>query len=359
MIEKLRPKLEEIAARHVELRKQAEDPEVYGNPQKYAAIAREMGSLGKLVSLYDELKDIEAQLQDLRESLEDPELKEIAEAEIPDLETRHADLVDTLLGRLVLQDGTSDRDAIVEIRAGTGGDEAGLFAGDLVKMYLKFAETRGWKVEFLDSHSTDLGGYKEVTFTIAGAEVFENLRYESGTHRVQRVPETETQGRVHTSAATVAVLPEAEDVDVEIKSDDIRVDTYRAGGKGGQHVNKTESAVRITHLETGIVAQCQDEKSQHKNKDKAMRVLRARLFDYYQQQVDAERSEARKSQVGSGDRSQKIRTYNWPQNRVTDHRLGQNFPLEYVVAGDMEKLVESLKQWDTQQRLEALDTSGL
>jgi peptide chain release factor 1 len=246
------------------------------------------------------------------------------------------------------------RKIIMELRAGTGGDEASLFVGDLLRMYKRFAETQKWKVELLEGQVTDVGGYKEVTVAVAGDGAWRRLRFESGGHRVQPVPTTETQGRIHTSAATVAVLAEAEDVDLTIRGEDLRIDTMRAGGAGGQHVNKVESAVRITHLPTGVVVVCQDGKSQQKNKATAMRWLRTRLFEAERERLHQERAAERKNLVGSGDRSARVRTYNWPQNRVTDHRLGENFSLEQVVSGKMDGLLDSLEAWDREERIRNL-----
>jgi len=277
----------------------------------------------------------------------------LAEAEVAELEAEEERLVAEVRRLMVPKDPLADRAAVVEIRAGTGGDEAGLFAGDLFRMYTRYAEHRGWKVEVLSVSEGEVGGYKEVSFVVRGKDAYGDLRYESGVHRVQRVPATESQGRIHTSAATVAVLPEAEEVDVEIREEDLRIDVYRSSGPGGQSVNTTDSAVRITHIPTGLVVTCQDEKSQHKNKAKALKVLRSRLLDAKIAEQEAERARERKLQVGTGDRSAKIRTYNFPQGRVTDHRIGLTlYRLQEVLDGDLDELIEALKLAREEERLE-------
>ncbi|MGE0430831.1 MAG: peptide chain release factor 1 [Planctomycetota bacterium] len=357
LLDKLRKRLTAAAERKAELDKQAEDPAVFNDPRKYAGVARELGGLRKLVDHARNLARLEQQLADAQEmaaSEADAELRSMAESEAEELEAKRDSLVEDVIEQLVLTDDTSERNAIIEIRAGTGGDEAGLFAGDLLKMYMKYAEEQRFKVEIIDASPGEVGGYKAVTLRITGDGVFRRFRYESGTHRVQRVPATETQGRIHTSACTVAVLPEAEEVDVELTPDDYEKETKRAGGAGGQHVNRTESAVVLTHKETGIQVSIQDERSQHKNFDRALQVLRTRLFDHYRRKADEARGAQRKSLIGSGDRSEKIRTYNWPQNRVTDHRIGKNYSLEPIIAGELDKLVADMIQHDKEQRLEAL-----
>ncbi|MGN0784070.1 MAG: peptide chain release factor 1, partial [Candidatus Aphodomorpha sp.] len=274
----------------------------------------------------------------------DGEMKELVHAELNEQEALAAKQEETLHTLLLPKDPNDDRDVILEIRAGTGGDEASLFGADLLRMYLRYAERNGYRVEYISSNMTDMGGVKEVVLSLGGRRgAYSRLKYESGVHRVQRVPETESQGRIHTSAATVAVLPEVDDVQIELRDADLRIDTYRSSGAGGQHVNKTESAIRITHLPTGIVVQCQDEKSQLKNKEQAMRVLKSRLFDHYQSQQDAALASERRSQIGSGDRSERIRTYNFPQGRVTDHRIGLTlYKLEQFLDGDMDELIDAL-----------------
>ena len=299
-------------------------------------------------------------MDSLGELLDDPEtdaeMRELAEAEGQDIRGRLLGIEEALSILLLPKDVADEKNAILEIRAGTGGDEAALFAADLMRMYLRYAEMQGWRTEFLDLSETELGGVKEAALSIAGRGVFARLKFESGVHRVQRVPTTESGGRIHTSAATVAVLPEAEEVDIQIDTNDLRVDTYRASGAGGQHVNKTDSAIRLTHLPTGIVVQCQDEKSQHKNRAKAMKVLRARLYDHQRQTLDAERAADRKTQIGSGDRSERIRTYNFPQGRVTDHRINLTLhKLDRVLAGDeLDEVVDVLIAEDEAVRLAAV-----
>ena len=310
-------------------------------------MVKERASLEEIVAAFDEYCAAKAQLDNCKAMLNDhldSEMKELVHAEIEELEAQLTSLDEKLHVLLLPKDPNDDRDVILEIRAGTGGDEASLFGADLLRMYLRFAERNGYKVEYLNNNMTDMGGVKEVVLSISGRRgAYSRLKYESGVHRVQRVPETESQGRIHTSAATVAVLPEVDDVQIEIKESDLRIDTYRSSGAGGQHVNKTESAIRITHLPTNMVVSCQDEKSQLKNKEQAMRVLKSRLYDFYRNQQAAERAGARKSQIGSGDRSERIRTYNFPQGRVTDHRIGMTiYKLEAFLDGDMDELIDAL-----------------
>jgi peptide chain release factor 1 len=306
------------------------------------------------IEAYEEAVGEAAALRELLENEKDAELVQMARAEPAELEERIPEFERQLLVAMLPTDPADSRNAIVEIRAGTGGDEASLFAGDLFRLYSRFAESRGWRIDVMASSPGSQGGFKEIIFGVSGSDAFGTLKYESGVHRVQRVPVTESSGRIHTSAATVAVLPEAEEVDVEVDANELKIDVYRSSGPGGQSVNTTDSAVRITHIPTGLVVTCQDEKSQHKNKDKAMRVLRARLYEIELERQHSERSEARRSMVGSGDRSAKIRTYNWPQGRVTDHRLegdDKNHPLERVVEGELDEIIRALRASENAARI--------
>ena len=349
------PSLERKKARYDELEKQLQDPSILTDVPRMLSIQKEMGGLAKIadaVRRHEILSGEIAATEMMVEEESDRETREYAQAELNLLTARRNDLETELEDLATAGDSITRGSLIMEIRAGTGGDEAGLFAKDLYQMYQSFCATRGWKTEVLELSPTELGGLKEVVFSIAGEGAYHQLQFESGGHRVQRVPETETQGRVHTSAATVAVLPEADDVEVEINSEDLQVDTMRAGGPGGQKVNKTESAVRITHLPTGIVVKCQDEKSQHKNRAKAMRVLRSRILEAQQQKQHAERAQTRRSLVGSGDRSERIRTYNFPQNRVTDHRCNLTIhKLDRIIMGDLQELISALVAFDREERL--------
>jgi peptide chain release factor 1 len=341
-------RVRDLVDRHGRLTEQLGDPAVLGDRTKYRELAREHAELESVVTAASALERVQrelAQAAEIAASAEDREMGELAEAEVESLEARERELEAELRLLITPRDPLADRAAVVEIRAGTGGDEAGLFAADLLRMYTRYAERRGWDVEMISFSEGERGACKEAVFIVRGPEAYGNLRNESGVHRVQRVPATESQGRIHTSAATVAVLPEAEEVDVAIREDEIRVDVYRSSGPGGQSVNTTDSAVRITHLPTGLVVTCQDEKSQHKNKAKALQVLRSRLLDMRIAEQEAERSRARKAQVGTGDRSMKIRTYNFPQSRVTDHRIGLTlYRLPEVLNGDLDELVAALKQ---------------
>ena len=341
-------RIAETQRRYDDLSVQLADPGIHADPKRLREISREHARLAQIVEAAGRLSRAEQELAGAREMLDDaggdPELAAMARDEAERL-TADVDRFEDELKRLLIpRDPLDDRDAVVEVRAGTGGDEAALFAGDLFRMYQRFTDRRGWKVEVVSVSEGTAGGYKEAVFVVRGENAYGDLRYESGVHRVQRVPATETQGRIHTSAATVAVLPEAEEVDVQINPNELKIDVYRSSGPGGQSVNTTDSAVRITHLPTGLVVTCQDEKSQHKNKDKAMGVLRSRLLDARIAQQEAERARDRKAQVGTGDRSAKIRTYNFPQSRVTDHRIGfTTHALQQVIDGSLDELIENLK----------------
>ena len=339
-------KLREIEARYDELEREMADPEIIADQPRYKKVTKAHSDLEDIVARYRELKKVMGEIQSTREMLRDKldsELRELAEAELASLEEDKSSLEEKLKVLLLPSDPLDEKNVIMEIRAGTGGDEAALFAGDLFRMYSRYAERNGWQIESMSFNPTELGGFKEAIVMISGDRVYSRLKYESGVHRVQRVPETEASGRIHTSAATVAVLPEAEDVDIEIDPNDLRVDVFRSSGHGGQSVNTTDSAVRITHIPTGMVVTCQDEKSQHKNKDKALKVLRARLLDQLMEEQEAGIAETRKTQVGSGDRSERIRTYNFPQSRVTDHRIGlTTHRLTEFLDGDLDEMIEAL-----------------
>lgn len=349
------PSLEQKFDRHEELQQQLMDPEVTSNVERMLEIQKEMGGLAKIAAAVRAFRELEGDVEAARMMVNeetDPESKAYAQEELDELLTKHEALSTELEDLATAGDSITRGSLIMEIRAGTGGDEAALFAKDLYDMYMRYCETRSWKVELIEFSPTELGGIKEVVMSISGEGAFHELQFESGGHRVQRVPETETQGRIHTSAATVAVLPEATDVEVKIKPEDLQIDTMRAGGPGGQKVNKTESAVRMTHIPTGIAVKIQDEKSQHKNRAKALKVLKSRIFEAQQQQAANERAEARRTLVGSGDRSQRIRTYNFPQNRVTDHRCGLSIhKLDRIIVGEMTELIEGLLEFDRQERL--------
>jgi len=348
-------KLEQRAARFEEIERLVADPAVASDPKRFPDLLRERGQLERAHELFVEARQLAEDETEARSMIDsgDADMAELGREELERIAAREPDIDREIKGELVKDEDLARTRVIVEVRAGTGGDEATLFARDLFEIYTRYAESKRWKLEPIELSASDAGGFKEAIFALSGEDVWNRMRFESGGHRVQRVPATESQGRIHTSAATVAVLPEAEDVDVEIKDEDLRIDTMRAGGPGGQSVNTTSSAVRITHLPTGTVVQCQDEKSQHKNKAKALRVLRARLFDAEQQRLHAERADQRKSQVGSGDRSQRVRTYNWPQNRCTDHRLSDNHSLEGILAGKLDGLIAQLIEWDVAERIRA------
>ncbi len=349
-------RLEQALERHRELTQQLAEPAVLNDPARLRAVAQEHSDLTPVAEAGEELVRVRRELAEAREMAEsagDPELVELAESEMASLEERETSLAAEVKRLLTPEDPLADRAAVVEVRAGTGGDEAALFAGDLVRMYVRYAEGRNWSVEMVSVSEGEVGGYREASFIVRGKNAYGDLRSESGVHRVQRVPETESQGRIHTSAATVAVLPEAEEVDVEIRDEDLRVDVFRSSGPGGQSVNTTDSAVRITHAPTGLVVSCQDEKSQHKNKAKALKVLRSRLLDRKIAEQEAKRSRERKAQVGTGDRSAKIRTYNFPQGRVTDHRINLTlYELQDILDGDLGELVDALRMAREAERME-------
>jgi len=351
-------KLRERAERYEELTRQLSDPEVASDHRRSAEFLREQGLLTTVHALAARLESLEKRRNDARQLMEDgeaeKELRQLAREELEELEAELLALDREIKDALISDSGLERDRVIMEVRAGTGGDEASLFVADLFRMYQRLAEERGWRIELLSSKESEVGGYKELVLGIKGPSVYRWLRFEGGGHRVQRVPATESQGRIHTSAATVAVLPEVEEVEIDIKPDDLRIDTMRAGGAGGQHVNKTESAVRIVHLPTGTTVVCMDEKSQHKNRAQAMRILRARLFELEQSRLAGERAADRKSQVGTGDRSERVRTYNFPQNRCSDHRLGQNFSLESVLAGRLGPVLEALDEQDREERIKNL-----
>ncbi len=342
----MKEKLREIQKRFDDISRELSNPEVLTDQNNYRKLSKEHKNLLPIVEKSKEylkiVNNIEEDLEILKGS--DAELKELVNEEINDLRSREEQLQEELKILLIPKDPNDDKNAIVEIRAGTGGDEAAIFAADLYRMYVKYAERKNWKVEDLSGNTTGIGGFKEVIFSLSGNNVYGTIKFESGVHRVQRVPVTETSGRIHTSAATVAVLPEAEDVDVNIDPSELRIDTYRASGAGGQHVNKVESAIRITHLPTNLVVTCQDEKSQHKNKAKALKILRSRLLANKQSEQEAEIAAQRRSMVSTGDRSAKIKTYNFPQGRVTDHRISLTlYKLDSVMAGDLDELIDAAK----------------
>ena len=349
------PSLETKLKRYEELEQQLQDPKVLADITKLLAVQREYGGLGKIAKSVREFHSLEEEIETARMMVEEetePESKQYAQTELDEMLERMETLEVELEDLATADDSMTQGGLIMEIRAGIGGNEAALFAGDLFEMYQRYVELKKWKLEVLDVSPSEIGGFKEITYSVSGKGAFHHLQFESGGHRVQRVPETETQGRIHTSAATVAVLPEATEVEVNIRDEDVQVDTMRASGPGGQKVNKTESAVRLTHLPTGVVVKCQDEKSQHKNKAKAMRVLRSRVLDAEKARTQKERAEQRRTLIGSGDRSQRIRTYNFPQNRVTDHRINLTlYKLDQTMQGNLDELIDALMEFDRQERL--------
>ena len=355
MIEKLKG----IEERYVKLEHLLSDPGVIRDQAKYQKYVKEHGELNRIVPVFREYEEVLAQLEEARELLKDPDpdMRGMAREEIKNLETRADALKSELTVLLMPRDPRDDKNVILEIRAGTGGEEAGIFAGDLFRMYSRYAENRNWKIDIIEKNDSSAGGFKEIVCLVQGRGAFGAFKYESGTHRVQRVPETETQGRIHTSAVTVAVLPEAEDIDIDINPADIKVDVFRASGPGGQSVNTTDSAVRVTHIPTGVVATCQDEKSQHKNKAKALNVLKSRILDAKVQEEEAKRAADRKGQVGTGDRSGRIRTYNFPQGRMTDHRIGLTlYKLDSIMEGDIQAIIDELKTFHQARALQENQT---
>ena len=355
MNESMLERLKTMENRYEELGHMLMDPDIGSDIKKMTDVTKEQASLQAAYDLYQEYKEIENGIEEAKELAKehDPEIKEMAKMELAELETRLPEIISKLEIELIPKDPNDNKDVIMEIRGAAGGDEGNIFAGDLYRMYVKYAESQGWKVEVMEAIDAEAGGYSLISFMVKGEGVYGKLKFESGSHRVQRVPKTETQGRVHTSTATVLVMPEVEEVDVEINKNDLRIDTYRASGAGGQHINKTDSAVRITHIPTGIVAASQDGRSQHDNKDKAMKALIARIYDYYQQQQDQQVESERKSKVGTGDRAEKIRTYNYPQNRVTDHRIGLTIQqLDRIIEGKLDDIITALINEDQRLKLE-------
>ena len=357
-LENLEEKLDKLVDNYKKLNSKLSDPEVINDSEKYQKLLKKHAKLKKIVDKYKEYKKAKEGIKEAEEMMElddDPEMQSLFEEEIAELKPKKEKLEEKLPIMLLPDDPNDEKNVIVEIRAGAGGDEAALFAADLYRMYSRYSENRGWKVEVMSVNDSASGGFKEIIFTIEGTDIFKYLKYESGVHRVQRVPSTESSGRIHTSTATVAVLPEAEEVDVEINSNDLTIDTFRSSGPGGQSVNTTDSAIRITHEPTGLTVSCQDEKSQHKNKAKAMRILRARLQEKKEQEKQKERAEARKSQVGTGDRSEKIRTYNFPQGRVSDHRINLTLhQLDKILDGELDPVIDALIEEDNLKRLEKI-----
>jgi peptide chain release factor 1 len=350
-------KLKEFEKRFEELTEKLSDPKIIANQSQYHRIAKERSDLEDLVNTFRRYREVDKNLHDNKDIIKteaDEELRGMAQAEIPSMEQQLTELEEKLRMLMLPKDPNDEKNILLEIRAGTGGEEAALFAASLFRMYQRFAEQKGWNVEVLEQNATGLGGFKELIVLISGDRVYSQLKYESGVHRVQRVPTTEASGRVHTSACTVAVLPEAEDIEVQIDEKDLRVDVYRSSGPGGQGVNRTDSAVRLTHIPTGLVVACQDERSQHKNKARAMKILKSRILDLEQQKQAAERTEARRAMVGTGDRSEKIRTYNFPQNRLTDHRIGLSLHnLSHILEGNLDEVIEAVRMHFQTEALKA------
>ncbi|MDM5236916.1 peptide chain release factor 1 [Bacillus cereus] len=352
-------RLQAVEDRYEKLNELLSDPEVISDTNKLREYSKEQSDMQETVEVYREYKDVREQLKDAKAMLEDKldaDMRDMVKEEVSELEGQDKELSERLKILLVPKDPNDDKNVIVEVRGAAGGDEAALFAGDLYRMYSRYAEVQGWKTEIIEASYTELGGYKEIIFMINGKGAFAKLKFENGAHRVQRVPETESGGRIHTSTATVAVLPEAEEVEINIHEKDVRVDTFASSGPGGQSVNTTMSAVRLTHLPTGVVVSCQDEKSQIKNKEKAMKVLRARVYDKFRQEAQAEYDQNRKQAVGTGDRSERIRTYNFPQNRVTDHRIGLTIQkLDQILQGKLDDFINALVMEDQAQKMEAAE----
>lgn len=348
-------KIKTIENRFNTLEEQLASPDIFHDREKLQKISKEHSDLKEIIDKGRTYRSILQEIKDLKEMAKDPEMRELTETELPSLEKKVLQLEQEIEFLLLPKDPNDEKNTFIEIRAGTGGEEAALFAGELFRMYCRFAENQGWKTEIISENATGLGGYKEIIFVINGKGAYSKLKYEAGTHRVQRVPATESGGRIHTSAVTVAIMPEAEDVDIKIEDKDLRIDTFRASGAGGQHVNKTSSAVRITHIPSGVAVACQDERSQHQNRAKAMRLLKARLFEAEEEKKMKERDTARKIMVGSGDRSEKIRTYNFPQSRVTDHRIGfTTHNLQAVLDGNIQEMIDALILADRIKKLESI-----
>jgi peptide chain release factor 1 len=356
-------KLEVAENRYEEINHKLSDPVVINNQDEYRKLMKEHSELDEIVSKFREYKKTAKEISDAKEMLNDEtdsDFREMIELELKQAQENIGIIENELKVLLMPKDPNDDKNVIVEIRGGAGGEEAALFAGVLFRMYTRYAERKRWKAEIIDSNATEIGGFKEVVFSIEGRGAYSKLKYESGVHRVQRVPSTEANGRIHTSTVTVAVLPEVEDVEIDINPNDLQIDTFRSGGAGGQHINKTESAIRITHVPSGIVVKCQDERSQHKNRDKAMKVLRSRLYEMAQEQQSSEVAQARKNQVGTGDRSERIRTYNYPQGRVTDHRIGLTlYKIEDILDGDIEEIIDTLITTAQAGKLGSCDDNGM
>lgn len=359
-MDKLFERLQMLEDRYSELAELLSDPDVISDTSRFTALSKEMGDLRDTVEKFRQLKQVQQTIEDddemMRAGLDDDEMNEMVKEELSEAKKQREELEDEIKILLLPKDPNDGKNIIMEIRGAAGGDEASLFAGDLFNMYSKYAEKQGWSIEVIDKNVTEVGGFKEIALLINGSKVYSKLKYENGAHRVQRVPSTESAGRVHTSTATVVVMPEEEDVEIDIDPKDIRVDVYRSSGAGGQHINKTSSAVRMTHLPTGIVVAMQDQRSQQQNREKAMKILKARVYDYYASWEQNEYDENRKSAVGTGDRSERIRTYNYPQNRVTDHRIGLSLnKLDRIMNGELEQVIDALVLYDQTKALENLE----